>query len=77
MEPKFWIFIGAATGMPLAVEKCSFAPTIHPGNGAWVEFAAKDDRPDTHAPGCQTKDGYNDSWCDCKPAPAEGDNHGA
>lgn len=42
-KPKFWIFIGCATGMPLAVEKCTFAPTILPGNGSWVEFVCIDE----------------------------------
>lgn len=35
---KFWIFIGEATGMPLAVQKCDFEPSVNPGRGKWVEF---------------------------------------
>jgi hypothetical protein len=39
MEPKFWIFIGESSGMPIEVQKCTFMPTIHPGNGRWVAFS--------------------------------------
>ncbi len=32
----FWIFIGPS-GMPSAVQKCMFKPTIHPTKGDWHE----------------------------------------
>lgn len=47
MESKFWVFIGDGTGLPLAVEKRAFAPTINPCKGSWVEFVIKGDSPDT------------------------------
>jgi hypothetical protein len=37
-----WIFVSSITGMPLAVQKCEFRPTICPGAGSWVQFVPKD-----------------------------------
>lgn len=40
---SFWVFVGRSTGMPYAVEKCTFRPYFNPDNvsGDWVEMAPR------------------------------------
>jgi len=43
VESDIWVFM-LSNGMPHSVQRCTFKPTIHPGNGEWIAMSAQKSR---------------------------------